>query len=213
MEISNKTLAMVLVVAIAVSMFGTMVSLNRMQQQPQLTGFATDPQGIASVQVNSTASIRFSQNSVDWGSGSVNTSAGSPQNCTLSTRGAKSAGCNGFNNLTTGFVLENDGSTHMLIQINFSKNATDFIGGTFDYGGYLAFFNVSNNESASCLNLNRTYENWTMNNLTQINPLICDNLNFTDSKDELRIDILINIPYTSPAATKTVNVTATGTSV
>ena len=79
-EISNKTLAFLLVVAIAISLGGTFVSMNRLNtlmNLPGVTGFATaNSTGTANVTITASASIRFAVNNLDFGIGAVNSSAG-----------------------------------------------------------------------------------------------------------------------------------------
>jgi hypothetical protein len=75
-EISNRTLAILLIIAIAISLGGTIVSLNRLAQVrvPVITGFASD-QGTATVNITSQASLIFAVNSIDFGNGWVNSTA------------------------------------------------------------------------------------------------------------------------------------------
>jgi hypothetical protein len=73
-EISNSTLAMLVVLAITVSVFSTLVSLNRLNVLGGgvgLTGFATTDIGIANVTVSATASINLTDRSVDLGTVTV----------------------------------------------------------------------------------------------------------------------------------------------
>ena len=70
MEISNKTLALLLVAAIVVSIGGTLISLNNVNQG--ITGHVTsNATGTTSVNVGAVTTLRFDISSVDFGAGSV----------------------------------------------------------------------------------------------------------------------------------------------
>ncbi|NOZ80214.1 MAG: hypothetical protein GXP63_00960, partial [DPANN group archaeon] len=64
-EISNRSLAVLLVVAIVVSIGGTFMSLSKLQQAPTTiyvnkgspTGYAISPNGTASVSITTTAEL------------------------------------------------------------------------------------------------------------------------------------------------------------
>ena len=137
MEISNKMLAWFVVAAVVVSIFGTVISLNKLNKTNSLTGFATsNTTGTANVAITTQTVLRFVISAVDFGSGQINTSGGY-YNCTMGINDSnpgtiiKSAGCIGFNT-TVGstFQLQNAGTTYLNVTLNFSKNAADFIGGT-----------------------------------------------------------------------------------
>ena len=54
MEISNKTLAILLLAAVAVSLGGTIISMNSLNRLGEITttGYATDPTGIVNLSVD-----------------------------------------------------------------------------------------------------------------------------------------------------------------
>ncbi|GIU70269.1 MAG: hypothetical protein KatS3mg002_1505 [Candidatus Woesearchaeota archaeon] len=208
MELTNKTLALLLVAAISVSLIGTFFSLNKLGKLTA-TGYAT-ANGTATVNVSSTTSIRFAIPSVDWGTGYVNTTGGYV-NCTLMTDGtSNSAGCAGFNQVTQGLVLENDGNTMTGVSLYSNANASQFIGGTSDGGGPQFRYKVSQNESGSCTSgLGPT--SFTDVNTTGPGTTICPagNFNFTDSTDSIKIDLYVNIPYTAQSGYKIATLIAT----
>lgn len=211
MEMSNKTLSLLLVAAITISLFGTIISvnkLNRFQTIKATTGFATSDQGTATVYINSSTSIFFSIDTVDFGTGYVNGTGGSPQNCTLNTEGLKTTpGCIDFNTVTQGFVLENEGTTMPSIQLSSNSNASEFLtGATGEYGGPRFLYKVTNNESSSCTSpVPATY---TDINDTAPGTVICSGLDYKTDNDTLLIDIQINIPITTTTGQKTATLTA-----
>jgi hypothetical protein len=208
MEMSNKTLAMLLVAAIAVSLFGTIFSLNRLGTLGT-TGYAISANGTATVYVNTSTSIRFAVSSVNWGTGTVNTTGGYV-NCTMMTGGtANSAGCAGFTQVTQGFVLENDGNTMDTVQLSSNASAAQFIGGDSSGGGPLFRYTVTNNETGSCTS--PAPPSFTDVNITAPGTPVCPSsgLNYSDTRDSMNINIYVNIPYTAPQGQKTAILTAT----
>ena len=207
MELSNKTLAMFLVAAIAVSLFGTLFSLNRLGSLGA-TGYATSANGTAIVVVNTSTSIKYVVATINWGSGLVNTTAGY-LNCTLATDAANTAGCIGFNTVSQGFILENDGNTVAAVTLSSNRTAAQFIGGTSDGGGPLFRYKVANNgtESSSCGSPNPAA--YTDVNVTAPGTLICSALNYSDTQDSLEVDIYVNIPYTALGGQKIAGLQAT----
>lgn len=219
MDISNKTLAWFVMVAVVVSIGGTIISLNG----AGITGFVADSNktGNASVTISSTTSLNFAVNAIDFGAGSIPASA--PYSCNLSNFNSitipdSGTQCDLFNNNTpaNGWLqIENAGNTLINITINFSTDARGFIG-----GGILAnapapqmYFMVGNNgsEAGSCPSLNvTTWTNVTLGAKWQV----CGGtgLQSADGVDSMAIGINITIPYDAPAGVaKVVTIQASGT--
>ncbi|MBL7055565.1 hypothetical protein ISS07_01490 [Candidatus Woesearchaeota archaeon] len=237
-EISNKTILTMLFATLAISLGGTFVSLNAVNSgltsvglQP-ITGFALVPNGTATVTITTSSSIKFSQGTVAFGSGSVNTSGGY-DNCTLSTLDhgvtvGSNSGCDGFNEVANGFTVENDGNTNLTVTARANKTATNFIGA--ETAKFL--WNVTVNETGSCVNSSGTSmlvvePNTTSDgrcggsaddacgaifeNASIDDKIICTNLRYVDSSDALNIDINISIPDSAPAGAKEAGIVVTGT--
>ncbi|MGV8087426.1 MAG: hypothetical protein ACP5N1_07375, partial [Candidatus Woesearchaeota archaeon] len=125
MEISNRTLAWLVIAAIVVSVFGTTLSLQKLSRSSLASGYVTsNATGTAAVEVSQSVVLRYTVSSVDFGSGSVNSSLGF-NNCTLSINGTGSTtihrvGCEGFNSTNTGgtFNLENAGTSYLNVTLN-----------------------------------------------------------------------------------------------
>lgn len=212
MEISNQTLAWVVVMAIAVSILGTGISLFKLGESG-ITGHATaNATGNASVTISSVTALTFDVAAVNFGSGSVNMAY---QTCNLtandSTYGNLTAeGCEGFN---TGagqvypLILENAGNTYLNVTLNFSGDNTTFPGSGI---GSAFMFAISNNESGTCKSgLSNT--SWTnVPALTLQN--ICQNMSWMPSEDTIKIGLHVRIPQ-SASGLKEVNITAQGTSL
>ena len=207
MDVSNKTLAMFLVAAVVVSLVGTIISLNKLGTLTT-TGYATGT-GRVELNVSTTTSIKFVLNTVNWSTGSVNSSG--YWNCTLTTVGGHTAGCNGFNTWNESLVIENDGSTILSnVQVNSSAGNTTFPGGTQVYGGPLFMWNFSQNETSSCGSLLGS-ATWVDVNTSGVGTLVCQGLDFLDANDTIRVGLYVNIPYTATPGLKTATLTATGT--
>ncbi len=172
-----------------------------------ITGRATDT-GEANLTINTSASISFVDNSVNWGSGSVDET---PSFAILDTNGTTAAGTaviNGsWNNETTGLMLRNDGNVNVSVDLVSSKDAAAFIGGTNP-----AFkWAISNNETGSCA-AGIANTGYTDVNTTAPGTRICDDLQYADSNDELIIDLYVRVPEDA-LGTKGAVITATGTAL
>ena len=224
-EISNKTLALLLFVAIVASLFSLFVSLNKitsLREFSGITGFVT-PNATANVTINAIASMYFSDNSIDFGGGYVNGTV-----CEISTLGENSPnGLNGnagggynFSVVQQGFVLENTGSANLSVQLMSNKNAEDFIG----HASAVFEWNVTQGEASSCLNATGTTINLPWINISGAPfeavdkatsqaeaKVICQNFQYVDASDTLNISINISIPQGAPAGAKTAEITAIGT--
>ena len=214
-EISNKTLAILLIGAIIISLGGTLISLNRLARikVPLITGFyGADDEAIVQLDITGVVQVNFTTDDINWGSGYVNTSE---DFCVLNSYDiAIGANCTGFTPQTAGLVLENIGNKNATLNISMSKNADDFIGGTDP----VCQWNVSVSEPGSAPGIAVTPGDWQACSTTHVEVcsstgggFLCDNNN-----DELRFDVLVQIPHPSTGVTaggKTNVMTATATAI
>jgi len=221
MEFSNRTLAWLVLATIVVSMFGTFISLNKLNG---ITALATsNASGQANVQISSQTVLDFSIDTISFGSGSVNGS--SPYQCNLTVNKTvgqvdgtvvSAGGCNNFSSTLTGgtLTLVNDGNTILNVTLNFSGNAANVIGGG---GGSVPLpsmaFTVAQNESTSCTTLNTTYAGWTEIQNTSGWPayLVCTNMQYIDTSDSISLGLRLSIPSNASEGVKTLYVRAQGT--
>jgi hypothetical protein len=211
-EISNRALAILLISAIVVSLGGTLISLNRLSRLSAMTGFITNPQGTAQVNVSQTAALQFSISNLNFGIGSVNTTTGGNA-CSMAS-GNNSAGykdgvtrCIDFNEANTfnSLEIENYGNRNLTLTLNSNKNADTFIGGTNP--GFK--FYVTNNETNACPS--PVPDAWAdVNASVEMNICSGTGLDFTDNADSLDIHLNITIPYNSKTGQQTVTLTVTG---
>ena len=167
------------------------------------TGFATST-GTANLTVESTADINFTNGFLNWSSGRVNQGAA---NATLDT--ALGTVTNGnWTAVTNGFQIENIGNVNVTLDLLAGKDANSFLGGTAP----LYRYNVTNNETGSCLNQSAfNFGQYYDVNTTSPGTRICTNFLFNDSKDRIRVDLRIIIPSDSLTGVLGDTWTATGT--
>jgi len=136
-EISNKTLATLLVIAIIVSIGGTLISLNRLSKFG-ITGFATSGTAKVNLTVTSSAGITVSQ-AIDFGSGYADTGT----NCTMESNlssGSRSTNCKGDWAIAIAdptkryIIVQNTGNVPGNITINASANASSWLNSGTGWG-------------------------------------------------------------------------------
>lgn len=214
-EISNKTLAILLIGAIIISLGGTLISLNRLARikVPSITGFyGSDEEAIVQLDITGIVQVNFTIDTIDWGSGYVNSSE---DFCVLNSYDAAiGANCTGFTPQTAGLVLENIGNTNATLNISMSKDAADFIGGV----GPVCQWNVSVSEPGSAPGLQLTPSAWQACSTTHLE--VCDSTGggflSDNTNDEIRFDVLVQIPHPSTgvaAGAKTNVMTATASAI
>ena len=235
-DISNKSLATLLIVAIVVSIGGTWLVLNQAPGILQITGLQSSAStGQVNVTIETVGSIRFANNTLNFGQGRVNTSLGNDR-CILDTNGTNDfSKCINFTTNGAGsnhgaLELENDGSTNATIQLLFDKNADTFLGGSSSINEFR--FNVAQNgtENGSCTNSTGGYGTsgsctpggdstctvapigWADVNITSPGTTICQKLLFGNNNDSIRIEINITIPFDASSGAKQAILTATATS-
>jgi len=203
-EISNKTLATLLVVAIVISLAGAFFAMRGVSQITNvISGAATEQPGEAKVNISSLTSIMLTQATVNFGTGYRNASeVGINDECNLTTNQSTKPTC--WFNITAWaprpFVLENDGNVYVNVTINSSINTT-FLDGTpagtavqryqfvpSDSSSGLLGFRPENGCNATAFSVT----DWT--EFSNSRQLICTNMSPTDTEDEFYVDINISIP-------------------
>jgi hypothetical protein len=232
MEISNKTLAWLVVAVIFVSLGGTLMSVYRIGNGG-VTGFASSNRsGNATVTVTSSTTLNFAVSALNFGSGTVDGSS-PPYSCNLTSNGTISSaplgnaivqvgGCSGFNNWTNAsgassnwLQIENIGNTLLNVSLNFSSGAPAFIGGGAQPNAPLptVLFDVYNNDTNACSDLNVSYIPWT--NVTgpgQVYNVCWGNSGLqTGANNSMGIGIKLVIPYDATTGSQRVlAITASG---
>jgi len=211
-EISNKTLAILLIGAIVISLGGTLISLNRLARikMPMITGFyGAAEEAIVQLEIEGIVQVKFTIDTIDWGSGYVNSTA---TFCVLNSYDAAiGANCSSFTPQTAGLVLENVGNKNVTLNISMEKNAADFITGSSP----VCKWNVSESESGSAPGLALTPGDWQTCATTAV--VVCNSTGngflATDSSDTLHLDVLVQIPSDAAPGAKTNVMTASAAQI
>ncbi|MBN2368145.1 hypothetical protein JXC34_03925 [Candidatus Woesearchaeota archaeon] len=217
MDVSNKTLAVLLVATIAVSLGALFVSINKFEslEKYSVSGFATsNATGTATLTIGSTARLIFQDDTVDWTSGSVNTTGGNLF-CNLTTEGSNddTTYCIGFTTDSDGLILRNDGNTIFTsVRLNSSQTSDTMLGGTDPL--LMIRASEENNACLGELNWTSMYEidsDFTVDVASA--PQLCEDpgFNFTEDDDDIYLDINVTIPYNSNTGARTVAFRAMGT--
>ncbi|MDP6584181.1 MAG: hypothetical protein QF535_05965 [Anaerolineales bacterium] len=172
---NNNVLAIILIVAIVISIGGTAMSAVK------LSGRATSGTGTTSVTISELIAITVSGN-IAFGSGYVNESGA---NATLTSNGTATQWSNGTAP-TSDIVITNTGNADAQINVNASSNATSWIGAT----ATAAFAGEVNEVGACGGTLNVTWA--TLQDNTQ--KLLCDVLQWENANDAINLNIKLTIP-------------------
>ncbi len=134
MENTNKTLALLLVAAIVVSLGGTMISLEKLGQI-STTGKATTT-GTSTINISSTYIVDLTDTTIDFGDGSL---AEGVDNCKIySQNGTESPAACWTGTVTDEKIeWENAGSSPMYVDVQINTTSEQYLGGDHDEFGFL----------------------------------------------------------------------------
>ena len=202
MDMTNKSLALLLVAAIVISLGGTLISLNKLSQQG-LTGLAA---GTVVLNVSENMSCTISSN-VSFGTSTAQILT----IVNLSTNGSNS---NGFNDCTSndacrGMMINNTGNVNVNVTFKSDVNGTTLLGGP---GASPASFNYSavngSNNGALLPGCNSGLKTaWGYVNETT--TTICTNLTSLSTNNVMTIEYNVTIDANTPATYKTATITIT----
>ena len=121
MEFSNKALALLLLAAMVVSLGGTIISLNRLNEV-QTVGYATTATGTVQLNVQQALSITTTDgNSVDFKQCTPSTGAGVTTNVTTDSLEQTGTGCPYYAGANVSNIsVRNDGNVNATVTINSS---------------------------------------------------------------------------------------------
>jgi len=231
MELSNRTLAVLLVAAIVISIGTSFMSLQKLSDINKLFGVTTgyvatsSHQANLSLTVTSQTSITLTNGTIAWGAGYVYSGC---NNCTMATNGTTNAICCLSGWATTidyGMLIENTGNTNVSLQMNITKNETNFIGGTAvsPYFGFKVITGSSSShaykgtgDEADSANSCGDAGGWNFTTWTEVDNsknttpfYLCGystpayTFGAENTKDEVEIQIKLIIPQNAPATAKT----------
>jgi hypothetical protein len=211
MDLSNKSLALLLVAAIVITLGGTLVSLSRLNELG-ITGGATSGVGQVNLTVSSNASCTVSTNIIF---GSARPTA----NTSISTDFANNVGwdgtlCNGASNAScTGLIINNTGNTLLNITYNTSKLGPAFLDSQHTNASFR--YMVDNTEGGAGCTGTLGPVAWTtvLNNATATGntSALCNNLNYLPAPNAIIMDFNMSILQNITSGAKTTDITITCT--
>jgi len=214
-DISNKALAIFVLTAMSVSVLGFLATF---QSLDGVTGRATTDTGNANFTINSSISVVFTTNSVEFGIGTVNASGF--HNCTLNTSGVgmlaggsnsiTGPDCLGFNATVPPLLVQNQGNQNVTLNMSFNATATEFVGGTLPYFSFRAVLNETGacgNTTSQSLFLNQVQSSVSAANT---NFSICNStmFNWVSGNRTISLDLGLRIPQDAPSGIRRVTITA-----
>jgi hypothetical protein len=207
-DISNKSLALVLAVAMIVSLGGTLVSLDRLGDT-SITGLAIVDTGTANITIQSDLSIQVVDTNTDFGVGFTIDQGPGMEYCDINTNGTfnTTGDCVGFNPSPAPLRVENIGNQDVVnLTISFDSDAAAFLGGT---SPVLAYW-VNETESGACTGGTET-ATWTTvtngDNVTICGDGGSNGFNFEAANDELFIHLNVSIPQDADTDSETMTIT------
>ena len=207
-EISNKTLAILLIGAIVISLGGTLISLNRLARIriPGITGFAGTDTATLDVTISDTTQVNWTTSTISW----VNGTVVYQKRCELNSYATPdAANCTDFTPNTDGLVLENTGNKNVSLNISTSKDAAGFIGGTAP--GYQ--WNASDLEPGSCIeSAGFDAATWYSGSGSTTYKEVCSNFQAGEGIDSMNFDVRVIIADDA-VGTKSDTITATATGI
>ena len=195
----TNLLFIIAIVAVLIVFVNFSITLTRLQNlRTAITGLA-GTLGYVNVTVSTVSAIEFTNDTLNWGSGVVNTTGGC-NNATLTTNyTAGSVTCGNWSTAVRGLTIENTGNLNVSISLNSSQTAAQLFGGTAARQAFQ--WNITAVKGGSCLNgtcgttspQNTTLATWYDVNITT-GQVICDCMPWNPTKDLISIDILLKVP-------------------
>ena len=211
MEISNKALAILLVLAIVVSVGGAVINIAKLSEFAGviptikgITGMGTT--GTVNVSLQATTNLNVTQTFIDFGVGYVTTNMFGAR---LNSTGNRTNWTVVGNYDPLNVQIENIGNVNLSVSITADKSAATYLGGTSPVFQFAAA--VKTPDVASCVsgaNLQSTLTNVPLSTTT---ANVCSNLGFVAASNELNVSIELLIPYDAPVGNKTVTLTFNST--
>ena len=205
MDISNKFLAFLLVIAIVVSVVGVWYSVDRLNTFAALTGFASQDTGYVNVTVESYASLIAVNDTVNFGTGQI---AATYEFARLTTEDGGTAPANWTNSTVYDpqpLRVENNGNVNLSVDLTSNATATQFIGGN---GPDFEIAAADVGAGACASGLQSAYTDVTGSNQT-----ICSNLGSGDGLDEVWVNVTIQVPTGVSQGAKSATFIFTGTAL
>lgn len=191
-DISNKTLAMIMGVAVVLSITAILFSTNTFD----LTGRATSSgQGKVNLTVTSSASISVTNN-IEFGNGTIE--SGYDTAYLDSEQNVSVGGTWNWTSLGPQYiVIQNDGNVNLSLEVNSSVNASGLLGGTGAYTQGFEF-KIQEQETGACGSGIHNGSSYAEGDFTDYTPgnllLVCDNFDSGTDSNELNMSVNLSVP-------------------
>ncbi|MBR9692167.1 hypothetical protein GOV06_05280 [Candidatus Woesearchaeota archaeon] len=188
-EVSNKVLAVLVALAIIVSIGGTLMLLTKIK--PTMTGAAT---GVAKVDVTAVVAISLPTSTVDFGT----IYQGATDNTTDNSPGP--------------LIIQNDGGVDVNVSIARDSNSSALFSGTGGGDNTVSFrFKIDNSTESNSFNYAASTTTWTnVPGVAGINNML-NELKYNDATDTAEVDLLIDVPNDEPIGSKNETLVFTAT--
>jgi len=207
MDMSNKSLALLLVAAIVISLGGTLISLNELNKFG-ITGLASDT-GKVELTVSSNVSCVVDHN-VTFGSGGQPPGTISIDTDTNNAWGNDCSDGAGTN-YCKGLEINNTGNVNINVSFSSDKNGTGFLQGpNADPGDFQYYIRNGTYSGAQpgCRDITGA-TSFTNVSGPNIDTYICGNLTYIDTNDMMTMEFNVTIDDQTPATGKTATLTIT----
>ncbi|MBU0980306.1 MAG: hypothetical protein KJ709_05845 [Nanoarchaeota archaeon] len=154
-DLSNSTLAILMIVAIIVSLGSLFISLDKLssfQRPPKVTGYAPSGSGMVNLTILAFNSINVEDSFIDLGN--ITPAAG--VGCNVSSNSTSEPGCVQANSGTwpDNITISNDGNKNLNVTVRSSIIASSLIGGTNPEFGFTSrnatYLGGCSNRSSAC---------------------------------------------------------------
>jgi hypothetical protein len=180
-------LSFISIIVILINIVGIFIKISDFEKE--MTGKAS---GYVNISVSSIVTINLTRDSMNWGSGRVDSGS---TNATLYTRGNNNASVSNGNwseDNAKAFVVENTGNVNVSLSLQNVNNAKDLFASVSNSNQEYKL-NISNKEAGSCsgdlVNI------WTNVNKTSGGTRYCSQFSPLGNKDEVFIDVWLKVPY------------------
>ncbi len=216
-EISNKTLAVLLIIAIVVSVGGAMINIAKLAELTRtvpllsIIGMVTTV-GTVNVTISSNVEINLSTYEIDFGPGYVTSGLGDAARLNTSSgwRGKENwTNASNYNFAPNNITIENTGNRNCSVNFTSNKAAAAFIGGgagsitdpVFQYRGV-------NKDATTCSSTNLT-SSYTDVTTSSDGLDVCKCMRYEDGNDELYFNVQVLVPQDAPVGGKNATLTFT----
>lgn len=198
-EISNKTLAVIVVAAIVITL-GSTALIMRMGA-PMITGMAVQQAGTATFNITDTVLIEINDNDIDFGHGSVTAGA---TNAVIDSEGTNTS----WDGTVTAdeFELENQGNVAIDIHVNSTDTAAQFIGGSTPLYKWATDLTDVTGPGTCSTYLGGAEDTFVEVVTTDTNTLFCGSLPHTDGGDRVGMDLQLTIPSDATPGVRTATI-------